>query len=140
MAPTTTTEDVVNRYDKMNPEVKAAWVAALRSGERQQDVGSLRTENGYCCLGVLCDLHAKATGGYWNGPPSTFSGRYRYLNDSSTLPSIVRDWADLPDGNPIIGEAVAAEDGQFHDYPAATFNDEFGYTFNQIADLIEENL
>jgi hypothetical protein len=49
----------------MNPEIKARWVAALRSGEYQQTTGNLRTENGFCCLGVLCDLHSKATGIEW---------------------------------------------------------------------------
>jgi hypothetical protein len=39
---------------RMDPELKAKWVAALRSGEYQQTTGQLRKRDGYCCLGVLC--------------------------------------------------------------------------------------
>ena len=44
----------------MNPEIKAKWVAALRSGEYKQAKGQLRIGNSFCCLGVLCNLHAQA--------------------------------------------------------------------------------
>ncbi len=41
----------------MNPEVKAEWLKALRSGEYKQCRGSLAKHNqGYCCLGVLADV------------------------------------------------------------------------------------
>ena len=44
----------------MNQEWKEKWVAALRSGEYKQTRHVLRNitpENeGFCCLGVLCDL------------------------------------------------------------------------------------
>lgn len=40
---------------KMDPELKAKWVKALRSGEYRQGRGTLRdTEGRYCCLGVFC--------------------------------------------------------------------------------------
>jgi hypothetical protein len=34
------------------------WVAALRSGKYKQGDGFLRSEKGFCCLGVACDLAA----------------------------------------------------------------------------------
>lgn len=39
----------------MNPELKAKWVAALRSGKYNQGTGCLYSnfKNVYCCLGVL---------------------------------------------------------------------------------------
>lgn len=41
----------------MDPEVRAKWTAALRSGEYEQGTGTLRDANDrYCCLGVLCDV------------------------------------------------------------------------------------
>ena len=40
----------------MDAELKARWVKALRSGEYQQGNGQLRSEDCFCCLGVLCDL------------------------------------------------------------------------------------
>lgn len=39
----------------MDPQIKADWVAALRSPRYAQATGVLRNENGMCCLGVLCD-------------------------------------------------------------------------------------
>ena len=33
------------------------WIAALRSGNYPQATGCLRSDNGYCCLGVLADLN-----------------------------------------------------------------------------------
>jgi hypothetical protein len=51
----------------MKPEIKQMWVDALRSGKYRQGDSYLRVENSFCCLGVLCDLHARATGGEWNG-------------------------------------------------------------------------
>lgn len=39
----------------MNDLVKR-WLEALRSGEYKQGRGMLRSQNGYCCLGVVCDL------------------------------------------------------------------------------------
>ena len=43
----------------MKQKIKALWVAALRSGDYEQGIGQLRNENKFCCLGVLCDLHAQ---------------------------------------------------------------------------------
>ena len=45
----------------MNPEWKAKWLTALRSGEYKQCQGRLRHtdfngEHSYCCLGVLGHL------------------------------------------------------------------------------------
>lgn len=48
----------------MNPEIKADWLTALRSGEYKQGKGFLKNEvtgtAKYCCLGVLCELAVKA--------------------------------------------------------------------------------
>jgi hypothetical protein len=32
------------------------WLAALRSGEYKQAAGVLKNSEGYCCLGVLCEI------------------------------------------------------------------------------------
>ena len=40
----------------MNAEIKARWIAALRSGKYQQGHGYLRIKDRFCCLGVLCDV------------------------------------------------------------------------------------
>lgn len=42
----------------MKAELKAKWLAALRSGKYKQGAGSLYEEidDSYCCIGVLCDV------------------------------------------------------------------------------------
>ena len=39
----------------MKTDVKEKWVEDLLSGDFEQGVGALRTDEGYCCLGVLCE-------------------------------------------------------------------------------------
>lgn len=48
----------------MNPEMKAKWVAALKSGSYKQGRERLRSKDTYCCLGVFCDISGK---GKWEG-------------------------------------------------------------------------
>lgn len=52
----------------MDAKLKEKWIAALRSGEYTQATHTLRKEieewgsEGYCCLGVLCDILPKGRG------------------------------------------------------------------------------
>ena len=51
---------------KMNADIKALWVQALRSGEYQQGCRYLRgKDNTFCCLGVLEDILRPQTGQIW---------------------------------------------------------------------------
>lgn len=91
----------------MNEEIKAKWIAALRSGEYEQGRSSLRpSSNSYCCLGVLCDLYVKETGiGVWREDDTAL--RYGRIKDAyifqhpdeeavrSHPPNKVLEWADL---------------------------------------------
>ena len=44
----------------MNPDLKAKWISALRSGRYTQGQKRLKTKEGhYCCLGVLCKVLEK---------------------------------------------------------------------------------
>lgn len=98
---------------KLKPEVKAEWLAALRSGEYKQCSGALKkisnTETTHCCLGVLCDLHAKKGLGDWQNRDgytpidalfvtdyvSKPTERYgpHFCKSFTTLPNPVCDWA-----------------------------------------------
>lgn len=115
--------------EKLNPEVKARWVAALRSGEYTQGKGMLReADNCMCCLGVLCDLYDKdGWGKLFNG----FSG---------SPPMEVREWAGFPvapyedDSRPTPDVTIAGRVEALY-----THNDQ-GATFAEIADAIEQQL
>lgn len=82
----------------MKSEIKKQWVDALHSEEYKQGTGGLRTgqdRNEYCCLGVLCDLHAKATGTAWQRNNDNGSNTLKYLTTSGYLPTAVCDWAGV---------------------------------------------
>jgi len=110
----------------MDKRVKAKWVKALRSGKYKQGRGALKTKNGYCCLGVLCDLHSREV----NKKPA-FEDTTEYLEASGLLPDEVKEWAGLTqgEGNPQLGK-----------HSATHHNDTNRRTFKQIADRIEKYL
>lgn len=114
----------------MNQEVKKLWVDALRSGEYQQGKGSLRNDNKYCCLGVLCDLAVSS--GVCKCRSGIFPGNvlYRYDSEFDVLPDSVIDWAELESKNPAI-RADALTLGDLNDS---------GRDFIFIADRIEKYL
>ena len=105
----------------MNPQIKQKWVDALRSGEYQQTQRYLHKKDGFCCLGVLCDLYGKENNVEWT--PSGFNNAYAFQDKESHPPSSVMEWAGVGDEIGTLGE----------------LNDK-GSTFNEIADLIEEHL
>lgn len=126
----------------MNPEIKAQWVAALRSGEYEQGKRALSVNNQYCCLGVLCDLAEKAgvvesTTDTIEDPTDPFGDHrvpvkfYGRNSASSFLPKEVVDWSEADDG--IVD--VSTPDGHFGLH---ILNDQ-GNTFAEIADFIEQD-
>jgi hypothetical protein len=136
---------------KMNPEVKQKWFDALRSGKYEQGSEKLRGANGYCCLGVLCDLYAQEHDTQWefrgygeygdetNPQPMD----YWYFEDRSEyLPESVMDWAGLKTPNPNVRidvEDNEDEDNWYYQDEIANVNDS-GYSFNQIAEVIQQQL
>lgn len=121
----------------MNPEVKAKWVAALRSGRFKQGREALRDcEDNFCCLGVLCEIAAEEhiTARSQSHP----NDAYRYGVEGSHrslffLPFEVIRWSGLGAVNPTVqynGETKSLID----------LNDGLALPFPQIADLIEAQL
>lgn len=116
-----------------NPEAKAAWLAALRSGQYRQARGALYDPriDAYCCLGVACEVYRLTTGeGRW----TSVAGFFRASEDdeqaySGTLPPAVREWYGLPESDPVVAGLHLTE-----------LNDTEGASFEQLAQLIEANL
>lgn len=119
----------------MDPKVKTKWLRALRSGKYKQGRSALRTpKDGFCCLGVLCDLHAKATGGKWEKDEL---GRYRYLGEAELPPQAVAEWAGFPGKDVVPGlDPNPTVDGK----QLAERNDDGRQRFTTIARLIEKYL
>lgn len=123
----------------MNPEVKAKWLEALRSGKYKQGKFMLRNQyDGYCCLGVLCDLYGKETGVEFFNTKTNMLGapidQYTFLGSPALPGKEVTDWAGLRENNPL----VVAKDG--NRVNLVTLNDQCDTTFAEIADLVEEQL
>ncbi len=122
---------------KMDQEIKKAWIEALRSGEYAQGKEELRYGNAFCCLGVLCDLHAKQTGNEWQtGSHRDGEGAkdaYQYNDEWQLLPESVADWAQLESQNPEVQDANRGK------ISIAELND-LDYSFGYIANIIEEQL
>lgn len=102
----------------MNPELKAKWLEALRSGRYQQGKTCLRAGDAFCCLGVLCDVSEQ---GKWTDGDST---RYFTVTDQGAYCLFPpTGWLGREMSNAIVN-----------------MNDEQGKTFNEIADWLEANV
>ena len=101
----------------MKRSERDAWVEALRSGKYQQGRDRLRTNDEYCCLGVLCDLKDPSAwrdltyyGAYFHGDDLMFPGeqlsgldheiesRLSRMNDNGKSFAEIADWieANIP--------------------------------------------
>lgn len=105
----------------MNPEIKAQWIEALRSGEYKQAQKQLRTgDDRFCCLGVLCNLIPDLV---WTSEDRNgWSAHYDEARSFGLLPYTLRDELGIS------GERVDE---------LTELNDQQGRDFNQIADWIE---
>lgn len=128
---------------KIDPEFKAEWVAALRSGKYTQGQrGLVDTENNYCCLGVaVClrpelverdgedfyvnDVEIKRQIMCTDYPPYQFADLYLGgKNDPRILIS------DIPESFDVTGD-----EDEF--VTLSELNDDKNKTFLEIADIID---
>ena len=112
----------------MNQQVKQKWLSALRSGDYQQTRQYLHKEDGFCCLGVLCDLYGKEHNVEWKLMNNNHF--YVFQDETACPPLSVVEWAGIEGSNPYICSRSVT---------LAELNDT-GSTFNEIADIIEEHL
>lgn len=120
----------------MKKSVAMKWVRALRSGKYNQTQGTLRNSQGYCCLGVLCDISKEgewAGNHYWGSLGST----------TGVLPKVVQIYAGMSN---LKGEHTThlGERRSLVGYNDAHYTDpktgkKRSTTFQEIADWIEIN-
>lgn len=110
----------------MKKEIAEKWVTALRSDKYEQGAGALRSEDDYCCLGVLCDISGLAQWGV------TEIGTPTYLGEGAILPIDVQKWAGITTPK---GSLATPIDG----YGALTEMNDSGMPFGRIAEIIEKN-
>lgn len=142
----------------MNIRIKELWIKALRSGEFRQTKHDLKTDDGYCCLGVLCELYRIENGGEWvPRPKKTFKGdkklhsyklKHDHGNADRVLDYFIADWAGFKKfelnkrtldelGKPAYVPMVNVSTGG-KGYLLSEINDNGG-SFDFIATLIEGN-
>jgi hypothetical protein len=125
----------------MNKKIKKLWVEALKSGDYKQGKNCLYIKDNdgketYCCLGVLCDLHAKAT------KKESFNENGTYLNQETILPPEVVKWAQFKKSTvAVMGNKASAGCDIYlpKDNSLSGLNDD-GKTFKYIAKQIEKYL
>ena len=123
----------------MKKTIAYKWADALESGDYPQAVGALRTKEGFCCLGVLCNLHAQAY-------PATAARELHphiYMGQTGELPGPVVEWAGMSssDGTPITGCITIYNnpDSPRISEDLITANDDKKHSFSKIAKWIREN-
>lgn len=120
----------------MNSFAKEQWVKALRSGEFKQGKGALAKIDGpdirYCCLGVLSEV-AFRNG---IGDRVLFTGNdFITYDGGKSYPSLnVQSWASI-DMDPLV--TIPNDDRRAC---LSDCNDALDMTFDEIADLIEDQL
>jgi len=71
------------------------WIEALESGEYEQGKKRLRTEDdGYCCLGVACDISEL---GEWVDYEGDYEYKVGYYSRGASLLDALVDWLGLWD-------------------------------------------
>ena len=156
----------MSKYSKEEQAAnRGKWTAALRSGEYQQARHQLRREIesladdtvaiGFCCLGVACEVAVKegvvrreqsfygSVSGIHEYCVRAVSGDIHSDSSSTALPQAVVDWLGLSGRDGDLTERVEYKHpGHECDEEHTTgtligLNDDAGYTFEQIADLVD---
>jgi hypothetical protein len=127
----------------MHDTIKKKWADALRSGEYERTTGAMRTESGFCPLGVLCDVVKEEVGGTWQ---KWSTKTYEFLpHDQTTdaamevLPNTVRDYVGLDSRIPELSVPDATQERTLQ-RRVDFINDNDVADWETLADLIEEQL
>lgn len=113
----------------MNEHVKK-WVAALRSGKYEQTREVLHDNQGFCCLGVICDVLSPNSWGDpdWDNRAYEFRTNEFGCEDDGVI--------DYPPPGMLEMLGIHDDFGNM----LVRLNDEEHYNFSQIADVIERNV
>lgn len=149
----------------MREDIKARWVAALRSGNYRQGKEKLARQMTrtmpmtHCCLGVLCELAVEDGIIEAMSHPYGTSGQVRYFGGpdrwkATALPPAVAEWAGFEDERDSLRtdpKLLSVSRTDYRSQPIQkpvscseandgnTADEITPHTFEQIADLIEEN-
>ena len=113
---------------------KAEWVKALRSGEYKQGRSCLMDEDGcYCCLGVLSKVQGRLNS-YGVDGGTGYGGSSVTLSHDNPLRKWLKQAGGFPNGGHVQGVDSNGDERPYNELAAMNDN---GYTFEQIADVID---
>ena len=117
-------QEIYDNRPLLDVDIKQEWLTALRSGEYQQGKYSLKQDNKYCCLGVILELQNELTLSYDN----MFCNFHHSscISDKSAMYNVLSGFGDFKGFRIDKKECLA------------NLNDS-EYTFNEIADIIEQH-
>jgi hypothetical protein len=131
--------DLSKSLTQVQTERMWKWIDALKSGKYKQTHAALRFDDGFCCLGVACDLAGPEIGKKWiigsaggSGRLFTFaaSGERTYPSSYNYLPKDVAEYFGLL-GSLGFDVIVTGRENSL-----AWYNDN-GMSFLQIAKVLE---
>jgi hypothetical protein len=127
-------------------------VAALRSGKYAQTKNTLRDEQGFCCLGVACDISGLDD---WSPVVDEIDGdeRLTYHGQETEMPASVRNYFGFYSCNGAWRDAdkigiiktrrrfvlETDDDDGFVQLECLSMLNDYNWTFEQIADFIEQH-
>lgn len=112
----------------MDSKIKKEWCKDLRSKEYSQIREELKSKDGHCCLGVLSEQFSRDTATPWNG--------FYILDEDTSLPKEILEWAGISTEPRVDADCVYIPELSKH---LSELND-YGSTFEEIADIIEKYL
>jgi len=133
---------------KLKKDVKEKWLKALRSGNyKQGEINLNNNNNTFCCLGVLCDIYIKENNLIWNDNAGSTGVKSIYTS-AHTLPKIIIMWAyddesfNLEDTIDKSLDYLTGGITLINDKPVTLWmlNDNLNKTFDEIADIIEDQM
>lgn len=106
------------------------WIRALRSGEYPRASNALKTDFGYCCLGVLCEISPEVERGDEENLDSFGRQNYVYAESKKVFSSL----GLTPEFCKEIGVSRLLVSKLMN------MNDSGLYTFKEIADILEDSV
>ena len=130
----------------LDEQLVRKWIDALRSGDYPQTKYRMRNFQGFCCLGVLCDI-ADVN---WNTIPSTSPTKNSYpppylmekvaIDQKIKTSPLAKHMEEALNGSRFTFRHLDNNTQGIVANFLTTLNDELGWSFHQIADWIEQHI
>lgn len=125
----------------MSPELKAEWVAALRSGKYEQGRLYLNRDGKYCCLGVLCELAGVKKDSFASAVHESGVVTYIFSDEEQLTDFLGTEFMQaLGLERDTVSELAGMNDGWEEDLGDSEIVITDQRSFAEIADVIEERL